>query len=145
MKYIKSISLISRNQIFFVFSLSLKKKFSNEQTKTMHENENSSSNQIKIIIKNRNDMKNIENFQKQNFLKNFAVIDERNNMKKINNIETYDNMKNVKIIIESIDQLIRNDMQQSYAFEMISKSLNNNNEFLSNTYLQLYMNICIMN
>ena len=54
-------------------------------------------------------------------------------------------MKNVKIIIKSIDQLIRNNVQQSYASEMISESSNNNNEFLSNTYFQLYINICIMN
>ena len=66
-------------------------------------------------------------------------------MKKIDSTETYDNIKNVKIIIESINQLTRNNVQQSYASEMISELSNNNNEFLSNTYFQLYMNICIMN
>ena len=90
-------------------------------------------------------MRNIENFQKQNFLKNSATIDKRNDMKKIDSTETHNDMKNVKIIIESIDQLIRNNVQQSYASEMILELSNNNNEFLSNTYFQLYMNICIMN
>ena len=87
----------------FCFFIIVKKKFSNEQIKTMHENENSSLNQTKIIIKNRNDMKNIANFQKQNFLKIFTMIDKRNDMKKIDNIETHCDMKNVKIIIESIN------------------------------------------
>ena len=137
--------MISQNKTFFVNSSSLKNAFSIKQMKTMHVDDNSSSNKTQINIKKRNDMMNISNFQKQNFLKNFTIFDEFDNIKNINSTETHDDMKNVKTIIESTDQLIQNNDQQLYVFEMIQKSLNKNNKLESNMYLQLYMNICIMN